>query len=123
MTMPEKDLQKEILDLKAQIKKLQKNNLGLRFEEKPEDIVAQCQKNVPVLKEVKAKRLITNDELPNNFLIEGDNYHALSILNYTHKKSVDVIYIDPPYNTGKEKEWKFNDHWVDKEDVYRHSKW
>lgn len=83
--MSEKDLQKEILNLKAQIKRLHKNYLGLVFEEKQEDIVVDCQKNVPVLKDVKTKRIIKKSDLPNNLLIEGDNYHALSILNYTHK--------------------------------------
>lgn len=120
--MLEKDLQKEILDLKAQIKKLQKNNLGLVFEDKPEDIVTQCQENVPVLKEVKTRRIISDDQNPNNLLIEGDNYHSLSVLNYTHKKNIDLIYIDPPYNTGA-KNWKYNNDYVDKEDEYRHSKW
>jgi adenine-specific DNA-methyltransferase len=120
--MPEKDLQKEILDLKSQIKKLQKSNLGLVFEDKPEDVVIQCNANVPVLKEVKSKRIGTDDEYPNNLLIEGDNYHALSVLNYTHKKNIDLIYIDPPYNTGA-KNWKYNNDYVDKEDAYRHSKW
>ncbi len=57
-----------------------------------------------------------------NILIEGDNYHALSVLNYTHKEKIDVIYIDPPYNTG-EKDFKYNDSYVDKEDSYKHSKW
>lgn len=118
----EKDLQKEILSLKAQIKKLQKNNLGLVFEDKPEDVVTQCNVNIPVLKEVKSKRIGTDDETPNNLLIEGDNYHALSVLNYTHKKNIDLIYIDPPYNTGA-KNWKYNNDYVDKEDAYRHSKW
>ena len=55
-------------------------------------------------------------------LIEGDNYHALSVLNYTHKGKIDVIYIDPPYNTGA-KDWRYNNDYVDKNDGYRHSKW
>lgn len=120
--MPEKDLQKEILDLKAQIKKLQKNNLGLVFEDKPEDVVTDCKENIPVLKEVKAKRIVSDEKNPNNLLIEGDNYHSLSVLNYTHKKNIDLIYIDPPYNTGANN-WKYNNDYVDKEDAYRHSKW
>jgi len=53
--MPEKDLQKEILDLKNEIRRLKKNYLGLVFEDKKEDVVTQCQKNIPVLKEVKTK--------------------------------------------------------------------
>jgi len=59
---------------------------------------------------------------PNHILIEGDNLHALSVLNYTHAGKIDVIYIDPPYNTGN-KDFKYNDRFVDKEDSYRHSKW
>ena len=120
--MSEKDLQNEILDLKAQVKKLQKNNLGLVFEDKPEDVVMDCRENIPVLKEVKAKRIISDEQNPNNLLIEGDNYHSLSVLNYTHKKNIDLIYIDPPYNTGANN-WKYNNDYVDKEDAYRHSKW
>ena len=120
--MSEKDLQNEILDLKAQVKKLQKNNLGLVFEDKPEDVVMDCRENIPVLKEVKAKRIISGEQNPNNLLIEGDNYHSLSVLNYTHKKNIDLIYIDPPYNTGANN-WKYNNDYVDKEDAYRHSKW
>lgn len=116
--MPEIDL----LALKVEIQRLQKNHLGLVFEDKPEDVVTQCQENVPVLKEVKIRRVITNDRHPNNLLIEGDNYHALCVLNYTHKKNIDLIYIDPPYNTGA-KNWKYNNDYVDKEDAYRHSKW
>jgi adenine-specific DNA-methyltransferase len=120
--MSEKDLQREILDLKAELRRLKKNYLGLVFEDKPEDIVIQCQENVPVLKEVKTRRIIKNDQSPNNLLIEGDNYHALCVLNYTHKKNIDLIYIDPPYNTGA-KNWKYNNDYVDKDDEYRHSKW
>lgn len=54
--------------------------------------------------------------------MEGDNYHALSVLNYTHKKKVDVIFIDPPYNTGSQ-HWIYNNRYVEKEDRFRHSKW
>jgi len=59
-----------------------------------------CKKKLPVLKEVKSKEIITDKDKPANLLIEGDNYHALSVLNYTHAGKIDVIYIDPPYNTG-----------------------
>jgi len=60
---------------------------------------------------------------PNHILIEGDNLEALTALSYTHEGKIDVIYIDPPYNTGKKDEFKYNDYWVDSEDTYRHSKW
>lgn len=119
--MSEKELHNEIATLRAQIRKLQKNNLGLVFEDKKEDVVELCKKNIPVLKEVKARRIKAPGH-PNNLLIEGDNYHALCVLNYTHKKNIDLIYIDPPYNTGA-KNWKYNNDYVDKDDEYRHSKW
>lgn len=64
----------------------------------------------------------TPTENINHILIEGDNYHALSVLNYTHKGKIDVIYIDPPYNTGN-KDFIYNDRFVDKNDSFRHSKW
>lgn len=59
---------------------------------------------------------------PNHILIEGDNLHALTALTFTHEGAIDVIYIDPPYNTGN-KDFKYNDSFVDREDSYRHSKW
>ncbi len=59
---------------------------------------------------------------PNHILIEGDNLHALTALTFTHEGKIDVIYIDPPYNTGN-KDFKYNDSFVDKEDSFRHSKW
>ena len=58
----------------------------------------------------------------NHVLIEGDNLHALTALTFTHEGRIDVIYIDPPYNTGN-KDFKYNDSFVDREDSYRHSKW
>ena len=75
----------------------------------------------PVLQEVKTKS-IDNQDPKYNIMIEGDNYHALAVLNFTHNKAIDVIYIDPPYNTGA-RNWKYNNDYVDKEDAYRHSKW
>ncbi|WP_062428664.1 site-specific DNA-methyltransferase [Treponema endosymbiont of Eucomonympha sp.] len=57
-----------------------------------------------------------------NFLIEGDNLAALQLLQKTHKGKIDVIYIDPPYNTGA-KDWKYDNDYVDKNDTFRHSKW
>lgn len=62
------------------------------------------------------------DCFPNHTLIEGDNLHALTALTFTHENKIDVIYIDPPYNTGN-KDFKYNDSFVDREDAYRHSKW
>jgi adenine-specific DNA-methyltransferase len=55
-------------------------------------------------------------------VINGENYHVLQALSYTHRGKIDAIYIDPPYNTGA-KDWKYNNDYVDGEDLYRHSKW
>lgn len=55
-------------------------------------------------------------------VINGENYHVLRALTYTHRGKIDVIYIDPPYNTGA-KDWKYNNDYVEAEDLYRHSKW
>jgi adenine-specific DNA-methyltransferase len=110
-------------ELIKEIKRLKElKKYGLVWEYKPEEVVEICKKKLPVVKEVKNREIITDKNKPVNLLIEGDNYHALSVLNYTHAKKVDVIYIDPPYNTGN-KDFIFNDRYVDKEDAYRHSKW
>ncbi len=61
-------------------------------------------------------------DAPNHILIEGDNFEALVTLAYTHAGKIDVIYIDPPYNT-ENKDFVYNDSFVDSEDSYRHSKW
>jgi len=115
-----KKLEEEIERLKKELKT--KKKYGLVWENKKEEVVEMCKEKLPVLKEVKEKEIITDKDKPVNLLIEGDNYHALSVLNYTHAGKVDVIYIDPPYNTGN-KDFIFNDHYVDREDAYRHSKW
>jgi adenine-specific DNA-methyltransferase len=102
--------------------KLLKRKYGLVWEDKPEEVVEMCKEKLPVLKEVKNKEIITDKNKPVNLLIEGDNYHVLSVLNYTHAGKVDVIYIDPPYNTGSSK-WIYNNKYIDSEDAFRHSKW
>lgn len=95
---------------------------GLVWEDKPEDVVEKCKMELPVLEEIEERAIEIDPSLPTNFIIEGDNYHALSVLNYTHAGKADVIYIDPPYNTGA-KDWKYNNDYVDGNDSYRHSKW
>lgn len=106
------------------IKQLESKKYGLVWddEKEPEKVVQECQNNIPILKKVDEKTIKTDIKKPTNILIEGDNYHALQVLNYTHKGQIDVIYIDPPYNTGN-KDFKYNDSFVDREDGYRHSKW
>ena len=110
----------EIGRLKKELKK--KKKYGLVWEDKPEDVVEMCKEKLPVIKEVKGKKIITDKNKPINLLIEGDNYHTLSILNYTHAGKIDAIYADPPYNTGA-KNWLYNNDYVDGNDAFRHSKW
>lgn len=91
----------------------------VNWENVPENFIP---KQFPVLKEVKNKEIETDKAKPANLLIEGDNYHSLAVLNFTHQNKIDCIYIDPPYNTGS-KDFFFNDKFVDKDDPWRHSKW
>jgi adenine-specific DNA-methyltransferase len=108
-----------------EIKKLNKRKkYGLVWEKEKtkEKFETESEGKLPVLVEDKDREITTDPSKPFHILIEGDNYHALSVLNYTHSKSIDVIYIDPPYNTG-ENDFKYNDKFVDKEDGFRHSKW
>ena len=96
---------------------------GLVWEDKPEDVEERLRDELPVLKEVKERFISSEDpEAPNHVLIEGDNLEALTALTYTHAGKIDVIYIDPPYNTGN-KDFIYNDSFVDSEDSFRHSKW
>lgn len=93
------------------------------WEDKPEDAEQRMVNEQPVLVEVPERAIISDDaEAPNHILIEGDNIEALTALSYTHAGMIDVIYIDPPYNTGN-KDFVYNDSFVDKENGYRHSLW
>jgi len=112
-------------ELIKEIKKLEKRKkYGIVWdEEKTKEIFEEeVQHKLPVLTEIKSNEMRSNPKQSFSILIEGDNYHALSVLNYTHKSLVDVIYIDPPYNTGN-KTWKYNNRFVEKDDSYKHSKW
>lgn len=119
------DYEKEelIKIIQQQENELKQKKYGLVWdsEREPEQVVLDCENSLPILEHITSKTINTcNDE--DNILIEGDNYHALSVLNYTHKDKIDVIYIDPPYNTGS-KDFIYNDNYVNNEDTYRHSKW
>ena len=110
----------ELIALVKSLKKTKK--FGLVWEEKPERVVLDCETKLPVLTEADERVITKAEDQPTNLIIEGDNYHSLSVLNYTHASKIDFIYIDPPYNTGN-KDFVYNDSFVDKEDGYRHSKW
>ncbi len=96
---------------------------GLVWEDKPENVEERLRDELPVFREVKDKYIPSDlEDAPNHIIIEGDNLEALTALSYTHERKIDVIYIDPPYNTGN-KDFFYNDSYVDIEDSYRHSKW
>lgn len=96
---------------------------GLVWEDKPEVVEERLRDELPILTEVPERAIISEDkDAPNHILIEGDNLEALATLAYTHEGKIDIIYIDPPYNTGNN-DFIYNDSYVDKEDSYRHSKW
>ena len=96
---------------------------GLVWEDKPENVEERLRDELPILTEVKNRAIISKEQdAPNHILIEGDNLEALTALTYTHSGKIDVIYIDPPYNTGN-KDFVYNDTFVDSEDSFRHSKW
>jgi len=103
----------------------EKKTYGLVWEDSTEGAWEKMKESIPVLKEVESKRIENGSGNPNHILIEGDNLNALTALSYTHEGKIDVIYIDPPYNTGNKDEGAFiyNDNIVDSEDAYIHSKW
>ena len=103
----------------------EKKTYGLVWEDSTEDAFEKLKTQLPILREVKDRQIVNDTEsehYPNHILIEGENLQALVALTYTHAGMIDVIYIDPPYNTGN-KDFIYNDSFVDTEDSYRHSKW
>jgi len=99
---------------------LKRQKFGLIFEEHKEEIDNRLETDTPVLTEETDLFIDNGGQL--NFIIEGDNLASLALLEKTHKEKIDVIYIDPPYNTGAE-DWKYDNNFVDKNDLFRHSKW
>lgn len=119
------DLQDKIKELEEELENLKNTKkywLVWDNEKEPEQVVLDCQNKLPILKEKKDKKILNDDSWESNILIEWDNYHALQVLSYTHKEAIDVIYIDPPYNTWST-DWKYNNNYVLQEDEFRHSKW
>ena len=105
----------------AEIEKdIKARKYGLVFEEHREAVDELLETHTPVLTE--EKELFIDNGGKMNFLIEGDNLAALKLLEKTHKGKIDIIYIDPPYNTGKS-DFMYDDDFVDATDTFRHSKW
>ena len=104
------EYERQISALKAEVTELKKKltsdikrkPYGLTWLDVPEAFEEKSENSIPILEEVKDKAIKNDDGKPTHILIEGDNYHALTCLNYTHKGKIDVIYIDPPYNTGSD---------------------
>jgi adenine-specific DNA-methyltransferase len=71
---------------------------------------------------ISTGRVTRGGDKPFHTLINGENFHVLEALTYTHRGKIDAIYIDPPYNTGA-RDWRYNNDFVEAEDLYRHSKW
>ena len=124
-----RELEKEIARLHTQIKE---QRYGLTWLDVPEAFETESENKIPILEEVKDKAIDEGGKTPPHIIIEGDNYHALTCLNYTHRGRIDVIYIDPPYNTGSDgftyKDKRFLKEFPDgspvpKEHPLRHSYW
>ena len=129
-------MSEEILKLKKEIERLKKaikkQRYGLVWMDVPEAFEDDVENKLPILKEVPELAIKNNDGKPTHIFIEGDNYHALTCLSYTHKSKIDVVYIDPPYNTGSDgfryKDKRILDKFPDGTEVptdnpFRHSYW
>ena len=107
-------------------KQLKTNKYGLYWDKsiEQESVISDCKANIPVLQRQEDLCMLSDENDDTHILIEGDNFHALTALNMMcgNEGFVDVIYIDPPYNRGKD-DFRYNDKYVNEDDGYRHSKW
>ena len=94
---------------------------GLIWEKHEELVDVMMKTHIPVFTEDIDREIAKNKNENYNFLLNGDNLHSLHLLKKTHKNKIDVIYIDPPYNTGS-KDFVYDDAYVDDTDGYKHSK-
>lgn len=118
---PQDDNTAQLLTYISDIEKdIKGKKYGLVFEEHREGIDELLENNLPVLTEDTDLFIDNGGQM--NFIVEGDNLASLKLLEKTHKCKIDIIYIDPPYNTGA-KDWKYNNDYVDENDTFRHSKW
>ena len=95
---------------------------GLVWEKHEEAVDVKMKTHIPVFTEDKDKEISAAPGEKYNFLLEGDNLHSLKLLEKTHKGKIDIIYIDPPYNT-ENKDFIYDDTYVDNNDGFKHSKW
>ena len=114
--------EKILINLSLIENELIKKKYGLIWEEHEERVDKELETQIPTFEEIKDKEIVSTPDEKFNFLLEGDNLHSLYLLEKTHKEKIDIIYIDPPYNTGS-KDFIYNDKIIDDEDGYKHSKW
>ena len=95
---------------------------GLVWEQHEEAVDVMMRDNIPVFTEVPEREITAAPGQGYNFILEGDNLHSLRLLEKTHKGKIDLIYIDPPYNTGN-KDFRYDDKFIDTVDGFKHSKW
>ena len=95
---------------------------GLVWEEHSERVDEMLKEYIPIFTEDIGKKITTSADGVYNFILEGDNLQSLYLLQKTHKGLIDVIYIDPPYNRGKD-DFVYDDDFIDRNDTFRHSKW
>ena len=114
--------EKTLTNLSMIENELTKKKYGLIWEEHEERVDKELETQIPTFEEIKDKEIVSNLNEKFNFLLEGDNLHSLYLLEKTHKEKIDVIYIDPPYNTGNN-DFTYGDETLSKEDEYKHSKW
>ena len=113
----------KVVSICAGVAKLCNEETNEKTECSVDDIVSLARFDKPIytgLKEIG--RVERGGDKPYHVVINGENYHALQTLVYAYQDKVDCIYIDPPYNTGAS-DWKYNNNYVGKDDIYRHSKW
>lgn len=117
------DRTEDIKELEDIQKLLSRKKYGLVWEQHAEKFEEDLKFNIPVFVENKSKKFHNdNNSSKFNFLLEGDNLHSLHLLEKTHLEKIDIIYIDPPYNTGN-KDFFYHDDFVDNTDEFKHSKW
>lgn len=101
---------------------LRDKKYGLVWEEHSERLDELLEENIPIFTEDTSKKITASADGVYNFILEGDNLQSLYLLEKTHSGQIDLIYIDPPYNTGEE-DFIYDDNYVDANDAFRHSKW
>ena len=101
---------------------LTKKKFGLIWEEHEERVDEELKSKIPTFEEDVSKQILSDSNKKYNFLLEGDNLHSLYLLEKTHKEKIDLIIIDPPYNTGSN-DFMYGDSYLGVDDEYKHSKW